>query len=426
MWSRSRPFCRKRSARAPDVGRAQRAARKRLTAPLAAKLALAALSLALVLAALEVATRLFSRVAPPLLCNDPLLGMTFIPGYRGSVFVPECGREVYLRFDRDGMRGPDLPYDKPAGVRRVAVLGDSMIAAIATDEQKTLVRRLEERLNAAQPQVRWQVLNFGISGSSTGQELVVYRELVRKYQPDVVVCAFCVLNDLGDNCSRLTSNGSRIYFDLDGDGELVQLPLVPGRARLTSWLNQHSRLYVWQKGITQRAINAVRNGANELAAQGGIERAPLESGGLGIFCTEPSETLAHAWLVTKKLIDALRDDVWRDGGEFVLAVLPTGWQVCDDAWQTVVESAAGAPMDPRYPDERLSEIGRDAGATVALMTEQFRAAAPHHSLDHDDEWLHYNGIDHFNDRGNEVAAEVICDAIMHALESAGREPCCDD
>jgi hypothetical protein len=79
-------------------------------------------------------------------------------------------------------------------------------------------------------------------------------------------------------------------------------------------------------------------------------------------------------------------------------------------------------MDPRYPDKRLSEIGREAGATTALMTEQFRAAAPHHALAYQDEWLHYEGVDHFNDRGNDVAAEVICDAIVHAEESAGPEP----
>ena len=230
------------------------------------------------------------------------------------------------------------------------------------------------------------------------------------------------MNDLGDNCTRLTSNGSRIYFDLDSDGQLVQLPLVPGRARITSWLNRYSRFYVWQKGATQRAINAVRTRANEIAVQGGVNPAPLESGGLGIFCTEPSETLARAWLITGKLIQALESDVRRDGGQFVLAVLPTGWQVCDDAWQNVVEGAAGAPMDPRYPDKRLSEIGREVGATTALMTEQFRAAAPHHALAYQDEWLHYEGVDHCNDRGNDVAADVICDAIVHPEESAGPEP----
>jgi hypothetical protein len=354
-----------------------------------------------------------------LLCNDPVLGMTFIPDYAGSVFVPESARDVYLRFNRDGMRGPDW-REKPAGVQRVAVLGDSMIAAIATDEEKTLVRRLEERLNAAQPQFHWEVLNFGVSGSSTGQELVLYRELARRYQPDVVVCAFCVLNDLGDNCTRLTSSGSRIYFDLDADDRLVQLPLVPGRARMTSWLNRHSRFYVWQKGATQRAINAVRSRANEIAVQGGVNPAPLESGGLGIFCTDPSETLVRAWHITERLIQAVGADVRRDDGQFVLAVLPTGWQVCDDAWQTVVDSAAGAPMDPYYPDKRLGEIGREAGAIVALMTEQFRAAAPHHSLAHQEEWLHYEGVDHFNERGNDVAAAVLCEAIVSHQGSAAR------
>ena len=376
-----------------------------------AKLSLSVAAAVLTLAGMEVATRLFSHVTPPLLCNHPLLGTTYLPGYEGSVYVPECDREVWLRFNHAGMRGPDIPLEKKPGVRRIAVIGDSMIAAIATDEEKTLVHRLGQRLNEGSGGTPYEVLNFGISGSSTGQELVLYRELVRKYRPDLVVCAFCVINDLGDNCTRLTSNRGRIYFDVDDNGDLAAIPLSPGRARLTSWLNRYSRLYVWQKGATQAAINTIRDGALHLAAQAGHDMAPLDSRGQGIYCTDPSETLKYAWRITEKLIETLDREVRADDADFLLAVLPSGAQVCDDAWAKVVASADGAPMDWRYPDEALGQIAARVGTPVVLMADRFRAAAPHHALEYEDELLHYGGTGHFNDRGNELAAEAICEAI---------------
>ena len=382
-------------------------------------------SLVALFAALEVATRLFSRVTPPLLCNDPKVGTTFIPEFSGRVYVPEGKREVFLHFNSEGMRGGDVPHAKPPGVRRVAVIGDSMIAAIATDEEQTLVRRLEERLNNAATGTTYEVLNFGMSGSSTGQELVLYRQVVRNYQPDVVVCAFCVMNDLGDNCTRLTSNRGRIYFDLDAEDHLVELPFCATRAKLTSWLNRHSRFYVWQKGAVQYAINSLRRKAEALAASAGRENNPFDSGGQGIYCSEPDETLAYAWRVTAKLIETMHAEVEADGARFVLAVLPTGAQVCDDAWAdefgagantSTAESTAassGAPLDKYYPDRRLREICDRIGAQTVLMTDRFREAAPHHSLDYPDEWLYYDGFGHFNDRGNDVAAAVLFEALIN-------------
>ncbi|MBI2823675.1 MAG: hypothetical protein HYX69_03165 [Planctomycetia bacterium] len=375
-----------------------------------AKLALVAATLVLILGVAEVATRLFASVTPPLLRNDPAVGTTFLPGFTGTIYVPECRRDVVLRFNRDGLRGPDVPYEKPAGVRRVAVVGDSMIAAIATDEDETLVRRLEQLLNESEPNARWEVLNFGISGSSTGQELALYRERVRRYKPDVVICAFCVWNDLADNCRRLTSSRARIYFDLDDGGELARLPTSAGRARLTAWLNQYSRFYVWQKYTTQRAINTVRRRATELAALGGLDLGLGGASGQGIFLTEPSGDVAHAWRITEKLIETMHREVRADGAEFLLAVLPGGLQVCDDSWQEVIATAAGT-MDQHYPDRRLTELCGRLGAPIVVMTDRFRDAAPHHSIEQEDEWLHYEGLGHFNDRGNELAAEALRDAL---------------
>jgi len=383
---------------------------RRRAALLVAKLATLLVTISVLLLLAEGATRLFTDITPPLLCNHPVLGTTYLPGFAGDIYIPECDHPVFLRFNSDGMRGGNVSVEKPADVRRVAVIGDSFIAAVATEEDQTLVRLAEQQLNAADKSTRWEVINFGVSASSTGQELVLYRELVRKYKPDVVVCAFCVMNDLGDNCRRLTSSRSRIYFDLDESGELVQQQISAKRATLNSWLNRNSRFYVWQRHATQKAINSVRSGAHSSAVSAWIDFGTLDPGGHGVYETSPDGDLAHAWKITEKLIETMHEEVRADGAEFMLAVLPAGVQLCDDLWASSKDTAE-AHTDRNYPDERLSDICGRIGAPVLLLTDRFREAWPSHSSEHEEEWLHYEATGHFNDRGNAIAATALVDAL---------------
>ena len=53
--------------------------------------------------------------------------------------------------NRHGFRFPDLPFEKPEGTRRIALIGDSMIAAEEVAEEDTAAWRLAERLEAADP-----------------------------------------------------------------------------------------------------------------------------------------------------------------------------------------------------------------------------------------------------------------------------------
>lgn len=367
----------------------------------AGKLALLAGSLGILAAGLELATRAMSSVTSPLFRNHPTLGNTFRPNFADDVFVPESARAVHLRFNREGVRGPDWIEQKPPGTWRIAILGDSMMAAVATDEDKTAAAQLQKLLNESH-QGQAEVLNFGISGYSTGQELVMYREIVRKYEPDVVLCAFCVLNDFGDNSKDLTKLSHRVYFDVNDQDELVPLPFSVGRAGATAWLNEHSRFYVWQKHTLERLVNRAKQ------RSGVLPKSKL------IFSTEPDATVEHAWKITEKLILTLRDEVEADGRQFGLVVLPPGDQVYDEAWQENLELAksSGVALGAAYPDERFRRFGETHGVDTLLLTDEFRAAAPHHSLAHGDEWLHYGGSGHFNDAGNRLLAERMGEFLM--------------
>jgi hypothetical protein len=85
----------------------------------------------------------------------------------------------------------DLPREMtaPAGVKRIAVLGDSFIEAVQVPLEQTATQVLERQLNAdaaGSTPHRWEVLNFGISNFGIGQYFLTWQEYAQRFQPDYV------------------------------------------------------------------------------------------------------------------------------------------------------------------------------------------------------------------------------------------------
>jgi hypothetical protein len=333
---------------------------------------------------------------------DEVSGKHWIPGYDGEVFVPEAGRRVRLRFHRDGFRGPERPYQKPPGVRRVVVLGDSMIAAVAVDEPLTLVGRLEAGLNegleggSTVGDGRVEVMNFGVSSASTGQELVTYRQIARRYHPDVVVVAFNAGNDLADNCSCL-SRAHRLYFDLDPHGNLVEHRFTPPAAVLGAWLDRHSRFYVWQKEAFARLRAELR------------ERHGRLEPGAEVFRVDAAAPVATAWRISAALFEALEAETTADGAELVVLLVPAPEEVYDDLWREMQRRAGAGvgALDRANPARHLAAIAAGLGVPFLDLGQALRAAAARRTSTVEAEQVFFRGKYHLNERGNRLAAEAV-------------------
>jgi hypothetical protein len=368
--------------------------------PWAGRLGLLLASLVSVLAVAEVGVRVLTDVQPPLKVRDAEIGQRYLRSFEAETFVPEAGRVVAHRFNREGFRGPDRPLRKEPGARRIAVLGDSLIAAMAVDERDTLVAILERSLQASHPESRWEVMNFGISGASPGQELALYRAVVWRYAPDLVLLAFYVGNDLTDASTRL-SNNPRIYFDVDENGELVQLPGSDARTALSRFLNRYSRFYVWQK----TAIAKLGARAGEVARQTTHSMHPSTRQ----YSRVPFEDFEHAWEITGAVLGVLRDEVEARGSRLAVVAIPEARQIYRNLFAQEVALAGDlAPqLDPDVPDERLRGICDALGIPFLTLTPRFRAESPSRDVTAVDEWLYLGGGGHLNERGNAVAADEI-------------------
>jgi lysophospholipase L1-like esterase len=125
---------------------------------------------------------------------DRELGWREVPGLHwtwAGFYWYAADYSVKVQTNRAGFRDFEREYVKPAGVKRVAALGDSFIEAVQVPFEKTATQLLERRLNAPQAQAagpqKWEVLNFGISSFGVGQFLLTWEQEARRYSPDYVV-----------------------------------------------------------------------------------------------------------------------------------------------------------------------------------------------------------------------------------------------
>jgi hypothetical protein len=212
----------------------------------------------------EVALRLIGYSYPEFYQPDQSRGYSLRPGFEGW-YRKEGGS--YVRINSDGLRDREHTKTKPAATIRVAVIGDSYSEALQVPMEAAFWSIMEKRLQscAAVTGQAVEVINFGVSGYGTAQELVTLRKHVWAYSPDLVLLAVTTNNDITDNSRALKKTDEVPYF-VYRDGRLVAddsfkssrkfLWRQTRLAKLGWWLKDHLRLV--------QAINQAHRGFKNL------------------------------------------------------------------------------------------------------------------------------------------------------------------
>jgi len=124
---------------------------------------------------------------------NPILGFELKANWRSDTpdFI-----QTYERTNAHGQRDRERSLDKPEGVRRILLLGDSVVEGYGLRESETLSQQLE----ALYPDGATEVLNFGVSAYCTRAEVELLEKKGLQFDPDIVVLVF-VENDF-DNFNR--------------------------------------------------------------------------------------------------------------------------------------------------------------------------------------------------------------------------------
>jgi hypothetical protein len=363
---------------------------------------------------------------PQLYVPDQGLGWRLRPNTSGVI---SAETKQHVRINSHGFRDRERAYEKAPETIRIAVLGNSWTEALQVPLDKTYCSVLEQKVvqSACFAGKRVEVLNFGVAGYSTGQELLLLRQEVWRYHPDIILVAFYPARDIANNLRELNNavNPEQSPYFVYRDGKLLlddsfrALPAL----HLREMLLQEVRYRVTEHVRVFQAISALQRAGKIRVAMAALreraERSRVDNLEYTIYAPPRAPDMQTAWHVTEGLLLAMRDEVNSHGADFRIVVLPTRPQVNPDRAKRVELMRELGVSNLSYADDRLSDFGaRDGIRVTALAPELSSYAEAHH------EFLSgFNnrnlGAGHWNETGHRVAAETIAAALCG--KSEGKE-----
>lgn len=145
--------------------------------------------------------------------NDSRLINELIPSYEGYYYgyVVKLNRTL-VKINSDGFRDIEYPIEKGDNVYRIAVIGDSFTFGQGVELNQTYPKQLENILNSRRNSKRYEVMNFGVPGYNTFQEVQFLKNKVLKYKPDIVIIGY-LSNDIIDE-NLFKNESSRMMLQI--------------------------------------------------------------------------------------------------------------------------------------------------------------------------------------------------------------------
>ncbi len=216
-----------------------------------------------------------------------------------------------VRINNQGFRADkEFAVEKPAGIKRILLLGDSFTMASEVNIEDSFGTLLEKKLG--EKGIRTEVINTGVSGYSNAEELVVLENKGLQFKPDIVVLSFFI-NDYADNLRsglyRLNKEAKPVVYHREySPGGKVQTFFR--QFPVYDWVAQNSYLYNY--------LNRVLS----LAAKDRLEKQHMEQIKQELQ-TDKIEAYQHELAVA--LVKRIAEVSHAHGAGFVLLDIPTFW-----------------------------------------------------------------------------------------------------
>lgn len=376
-------------------------------------------------------------------CYDPALGWSLQPN--ATLHAVDHLRHVdhHIVINEHGLREADFAIERTPGRRRILFVGDSVTFGSGVEAE---VRTTDFMDRALGDDV--EVINAGVAGWGTDQELIYYEREGRHLQPDVLILQVTMANDIVNNMlDHLLQETARKPRFVLSDGELVlendlpARPDVPLRERARAFLRR-SRFLVFVK----RRVDVLRGargpgGGGDAAGDGGaagadadarprasepeVPKVPSEMdprrgySSWSVFARALDPGMQDAWRVTEAIIDRFAAICAEDGTKFLVFAFPLKLEV-DVPWRRELMAHLG--LDPNdydfeRPYRRLQGFCDARGIEFLYPLDAFLAEQQRRPLS-----LERDG--HPNAFGHAMAARVLLtwleeNAAMHFHVAAG-------
>jgi lysophospholipase L1-like esterase len=332
---------------------------------------------------------LLTRLRLTLWKHDVELHYRHRPSVRRTI-ASEPSVEGIVSINRWGHHDTDFPREKPPGEFRALMLGDSVTMGFGVTYDETFSAHLERKLaQNATGYSTFEVINTGVHGYSTYQELRIFEESLA-FDPDFVAVGFC-LNDITEPFVVSEQYGG-VGLDYHGVSQ-TSTPLVgwlandTGYGRLLQLLAQKAKSVEAEKRLE---IYNVRR------------MAELSS-------SDPK--IQEAWRITLAHLEAVYDLARESGKPVVLVVFPFTFQLSDESsrepQRILLEHARKhgvpaidfAPIFERvvFDDPEHLEFLRNRGYSTEDIEKFYKWRIDKYFFD----------ADHFTSEGNAVIAEAL-------------------
>ncbi|MDQ3819704.1 MAG: SGNH/GDSL hydrolase family protein [Acidobacteriota bacterium] len=378
----------------------------------------------------EIGLRIIGYSYPIFYIPDDYRGYAPIPDVEGWFWIET---KNYVKINSEGFRDREHTKEKPADTVRIAVLGDSFAEARQVPIDQTFWAVMEQKLQGCAPFAgkKVEVLNFGVGGYGTVEELLTLRQRVWDYSPDIVLLTVTIYNDITDNYRPLKRADELPYF-VYKNGQLVYDNSFRTSSkyrwhdsflfRTWIWLHNHSRflqlchhaqfgIRTWLQNWRAQRRAAQSADLQRAAAQPPQQRTSAdlaqEMGIENMVYREPdSNDWNEAWHVTEGLITEMRDEVRQKGAKFMVVTFSSDIQVYPNK---VVRENFMKPLgvsDLFYPNRRLQALAEREGIPFMDLAQPMQAYADQNKV-----ILHGFGKEigngHWNEAGHRLAGELI-------------------
>ena len=331
---------------------------------------------------------------------DEMLGWVPKPNAEGIYAMSDSKTQIEI--NSKGLRDQDYDYKKPEGIKRIVVLGDSFTWGYGVEEKNIFTEILEDELLK-----NIQVINMGVSGYGNDQELLFFKKDGIRYNPDLVVVAFYVGNDIINNINTVQYNHPKPMYVLDDEDNKLILTNIPVPQKeewiekKEEWIEEdnvtlflsfkrfmahHSHVYAF---ISDRIVSSP-NLLNLFKKIGIADKRTMPRGEQVL--KRQLELNPYGWNLTKAILKEIDTVAEANNAKTFVVIIPTREQVYKN-WDSEINGA-------------LVDFCKESNIPVLDLLPEFRKHAQN------GEQLYFKIDRHWNANGHKLAAELIYDKLI--------------
>lgn len=335
---------------------------------------------------------------------DPILGWRYIPN---STYwcCKENDHPITGKINSYGWRDKEWVLKKSPNTYRIAIIGDSFVEAFQVESERTFLALTESELNKNFVQ-KVEIMNFGRAGFTQTEELLVLKNHVEQFSPDMVIVFFLPGNDIRDVNGETAHNFLHPFYHISENGELK---LDTSSIEMSTMVKSKIKRLAYRLDRYSALISLIYQRYDLYRQPKAEERAKTADGNklggyLSLCTANPDSTYLKNYQLNKALIKAMAEYCKGKGIKFMLVTIDNGvYHPEEEKRYKFIDPT----FDANYFEDDLGNYAVSLNIEYLGLQRTFRKAYENTGIS-----LHWG---HWNYQGHEVVADALVDKLKSGI-----------